>query len=521
MYRVARAWSGRCVGLALISLGLCGCGQSGKTKQAAPFGLESSAADTPNVGRLDSALLGDGAAGGSASSFECSADDRSCNGVDDDCNGRVDEDFQGRCVFGTVAATCVNGQIVNERCDDSSVCTIDSCTTQGCRHVQINCDDNNPCTADSCDAVLGCQHTPAIGAACDDGDPCTDGDSCNAAASCQPGAALDVDDGDPCTADSCDPQSGESHTLVVGAVCDDASLCTQNDRCDAAGSCHGTLEPPVDDGNPCTVDACDPLLGQTHTPAIGAACDDGSVCTQSDACTANGSCMGVPLSGLDDSDACTTDICNPVTGAITHTRAAPGTSCSDGNACNGAEVCQGLSELTVTIQSKSTFLRADNRDDVLPATVIRLADYGFGPGRRVRAFSTGTYYAPANGRVQGVFSSNATLLDRTQLLRVPGAIQSDAPQIVTGLTNYDLQTTDIAQDWRAENGGIELTIPAGARYLFVGNSDSFYRDNIGVVQFTLRALQEQCVTGEAPSAGATCTLPSGAAGVCDGVAMCQ
>src|SRR5262245_49270011 len=110
MYQVARAWSGRCVGLALISLGLCGCNEAGS------FGLESS-----DVAQLASPLLaGDGGA-------ECAAEDRSCDGVDDDCDGQSDEDFVSMCFFGGVATMCVEGHIVSESCNDANACTSDSC----------------------------------------------------------------------------------------------------------------------------------------------------------------------------------------------------------------------------------------------------------------------------------------------------------------------------------------------------------------------------------------------------------
>jgi hypothetical protein len=40
-----------------------------------------------------------------------------------------------------------------------------------------SCNDGDPCTIDVCIAILGCVHTPLVGA-CDDGDPTTCGDTC-------------------------------------------------------------------------------------------------------------------------------------------------------------------------------------------------------------------------------------------------------------------------------------------------------------------------------------------------------
>jgi subtilisin-like proprotein convertase family protein len=53
--------------------------------------------------------------------------------------------------------------------------------------------------------------------------------------------------------------------------------------CCTAASCN--------DGNPCTSDSCDALLGCVHAPVTGPACDDGDPCTTNDACAA-GVCAG-------------------------------------------------------------------------------------------------------------------------------------------------------------------------------------------------------------------------------------
>lgn len=48
----------------------------------------------------------------------------------------------------------------------------------------------------------------------------------------------------------------------------------------------------VDDGDPCTIDACDPDGGVTHRPAAdGTSCDDGNVCNGHECCMA-GNCVG-------------------------------------------------------------------------------------------------------------------------------------------------------------------------------------------------------------------------------------
>lgn len=112
--------------------------------------------------------------------------------------------------------------------------------------------------------------------------------------------------------------------------------------CDAAGACQSGTPPVLDDGNPCTTDACDPGTGVTHTPvAAGTSCSDSNVCNGEETCDAAGSCTAGAPPELDDGNPCTTDSCNPVTGVV-HEPVAAGTACPDGNVCNGEETCDVL-----------------------------------------------------------------------------------------------------------------------------------------------------------------------------------
>src|SRR5262245_40175677 len=144
MHRVGWGWAAK-ASLGLVLLSGWGCGGTSD--------------GGPNVLAVWGALNG-----------SCNAPDTDCDGVDDDCDGRIDESFQTRCMFGSIALSCVNGQPVSENCNDSNVCTVDRCSTNGCSHVARSCDDGNPCTADSCDPVLGCRSVPVAGLACSDGD---------------------------------------------------------------------------------------------------------------------------------------------------------------------------------------------------------------------------------------------------------------------------------------------------------------------------------------------------------------
>jgi RHS repeat-associated protein len=277
------------------------------------------------------------------------------------------------CTAGDVctAGTCQPGNAVAT--DDNNPCTADSCDpVTGVKHTPVaagtSCsdgnacngaetcnvsgvcvngtplvvDDGNPCTFDACDPAAGVQHTPAeTGTSCEDGNACNGAEFCDGNAHCQPGTPLSTDDGNPCTADSCDPSSGVKHVPVSnGTACDDANVCNGHETCQV-GTCAPGAPLTTDDGNPCTVDSCDPVAGVSHAPvATGTACDNATVCDGHETCNAAGSCVAGAPATSDDNNPCTTDSCDPVAG-VQHAPTNAGTSCADQNVCNGVETCDG------------------------------------------------------------------------------------------------------------------------------------------------------------------------------------
>lgn len=240
-----------------------------------------------------------------------------------------------------VEGACVSVQVIGQACDDGDACTTaDVCDASGrCVGVAATCDDGNACTQERCEAGRGCVVSGVVvGAACDDGSVCTDGDRCDASGACVGEAVRDCDDGDPCTVDRCDPRTGcEAIAAEDGHTCEDGARCTIDDRC-VRGVCVGDAV-PCDDGNPCTADGCDPVLGCVRAPlADGTACDDGNACTRGDGCRA-GSCAGVGVV-CDDGDPCTVDTCAEALGCL-HEAAADGVGCDDGDACTDADACRG------------------------------------------------------------------------------------------------------------------------------------------------------------------------------------
>ncbi len=220
----------------------------------------------------------------------------------------------------------------NNSCDDSSACTTDdTCSGGACvGGPPPNCNDNNVCTDDSCDSQTGCTHTNNA-ASCDDGNACTTTDTCSGG-TCVGGPAADCNDNNGCTDDGCNPANGCTH-VNNNDPCSDGNACTTNDTC-SAGACVGGAPPDCNDSNACTNDSCNAASGCEHVNNNNP-CDDGSACTTSDICN-GGSCVGGAAPNCDDGNGCTDDSCNSLTGCghVNNTAA-----CDDGNACTTSDTC--------------------------------------------------------------------------------------------------------------------------------------------------------------------------------------
>lgn len=144
---------------------------------------------------------------------------------------------------------------------------------------------------------------------------CVDGQLTDGRAACDlpECAPLDLcEDGNPCTLDACDPASGCSHAPQLDATpaeCDDGDPCT-TDGCGALGCVHEPAADPAgcDDGDPCTTESCGPK-GCEYAPVEGccsesAPCFDGDPCTRDVCDPASHTCTEEPIAGccVDDGD---------------------------------------------------------------------------------------------------------------------------------------------------------------------------------------------------------------------------
>jgi hypothetical protein len=293
------------------------------------------------------------------------------------CNGLETCSAQAVCTAGSPLIT-----------DDANPCTVDKCdaATGSITHTLIPgcvtcanaapCDDMNPCTVDTCSGGT-CAHSNAAAAtACPDATKCNGDEKCDGLGACKPGTPVMIDDANGCTTDKCDAATGSvSHTMITGCVpcasagecddnnacsldmctagacahapapvdtpCPDTTKCNGDEKCDAAGVCKAGTAIVVDDGKPCTTDVCDPATGNVTHPnaAAGTPCPDANKCNGDEACDAGGMCKAGTAIVVDDGKVCTTDACDPATGNVTHTPVAMGMSCADALKCNGDETC--------------------------------------------------------------------------------------------------------------------------------------------------------------------------------------
>ena len=184
----------------------------------------------------------------------------------------------------------------------------------------------NPCLAGKCGKDGLCAVVAMDGLACNDDNPCTQDDTC-LAGQCS-GAVLSCNGPAPgvCQKSSgwCSPFTGKCvyPPAADGTECFDGNLCTVDDAC-AAGKCVGKSKVCTSTGNSCigAVGVCDNATGNCQFEALyGTSCDDGNACTEEDGCDADGTCKGTPKVCSKPPDGCFEPLgtCDPGTGDCTY-----------------------------------------------------------------------------------------------------------------------------------------------------------------------------------------------------------
>jgi MYXO-CTERM domain-containing protein len=245
----------------------------------------------------------------------------------------------GACLGGKCCTGCIDG---NGQCQPGSTVTQCGLATTGNVPKCKSCDDGNVCNNDSCQNGVCAAPTPKAGS-------CADANKCNGDEQCSNGSCQDApdkvcSDGNPCTDDGCDAVTGACvfTPKEVGTSCDDATVCNGISKCqlDLQGKifCKAGTPPDLDDSNVCTTDTCDPVTGPKHTNNT-ADCSDNNICTLVDKCS-GGTCVGSGAKSCDDNEFCTDDSCDPkVPGGCVNTAKKNTTACDDGNECTDSDQC--------------------------------------------------------------------------------------------------------------------------------------------------------------------------------------
>ncbi len=275
------------------------------------------------------------------------------------CNGPETCDPTGGCQDGTppviddgVACTddsCdeINGVVVNEpnhgTCDDGVFCNgPEVCDpTDGCQDGTAPViDDGVACTDDSCDEVNGVVVNTPVDGNCDDGQFCNGVETCDAVADCQAGTAPVADDGVACTDETCDEVNDVIVSTANDANCDDGQFCNGTETCNATTDCQAGTPPVADDGVGCTDEICDETNDVINSVANDGNCDDGQFCNGAETCNATTDCQAGTTPTLDDGVTCTDDSCDEVNDVVVH---APNHGfCADSDVCT-TDTCDVVS----------------------------------------------------------------------------------------------------------------------------------------------------------------------------------
>jgi MYXO-CTERM domain-containing protein len=199
---------------------------------------------------------------------------------------------------------CTDGVCCTSRCDGQC----EACGAGGSCGAIVGAPigSRTPCASDgsacggSCDGTGRASCAYPIGSECDDGLFCTDADRCDGLGACASGSQRDCGDGAECTSDACDEDADECvHSTEEGCVID--------------GTCfaNGSVNPE----NGCEVCNASASQDSWSLAPEGAVCDDGMFCTEDDTCDASGTCVAGPARVCDDALDCTLDVCDETTDA--------------------------------------------------------------------------------------------------------------------------------------------------------------------------------------------------------------
>jgi|GEM_PF-1721471 len=234
-----------------------------------------------------------------------------CTGVTDPCLLPKCNDVTGQCDLPVADG---NSCADDDLCDGDEVCQAGLCMDGD----PVDCSSvDDPCLVAQCNINTG-----ACDLALPDETSCADGELCDGDEVCRNGACEDVAPvdcsgvDDPCLQSACNPATGGCDLPV-----DDNTSCADGELCDGDETCQDgvcTDGAPVDCGgvtNPCLRAACNPATGGCDLPVDDdTSCADGDPCDGDETCQGGVCTAGTPVTCPDDGNPCTLDSCDPATG---------------------------------------------------------------------------------------------------------------------------------------------------------------------------------------------------------------
>ena len=186
------------------------------------------------------------------------------------------------------------------------------------------CNDNNACTVDTC-TTSGCRFDPApmVGQTCNDGNAMTFDDMCRTNGSCS-GTQAQCNVASDCSApaDVCSgPRACVNHMCVAGSTplpnettCSDGNASTKYDVC-RAGVCRGFAcgnDSQCSDGAACNgTERCVSNSCAAGTPMV---CNDGNQCNGVETCVGSSCVAGTAMQCPVDDGPCFDAFCDPAQG---------------------------------------------------------------------------------------------------------------------------------------------------------------------------------------------------------------
>jgi RHS repeat-associated protein len=369
----------------------------------------------------------------------------------------------------------------------SPACTVPDGTTCG---GDTPCAVSFTCTSGICSGV-----SRPSGDSCTDGNPCNGMEMCDGAGHCKPGVPLA--DGTACSGDVCTPRACEAGQCVAGSPERDGTPCSDGSLCLAGATC---------------------LAGACNASANdGASCSDGDACNGAETCNGGTCVRGTPVAPLSPhGDPCRSDLCDPVTGAITQVTCSPINPTAPTDLAQAADFIVAQQPGAAIDPKRICVLRGqvvDTDGSALPNVTLSVAgdaspgvartrldghfDYAINGGGEISLRYTKPGYKPVQRFVVCSWKDYAQAPD-VVMTRLDPAVTS----IALGSSSFQVARGSFVQDADGMRRATILVPPhTGASFVFPDGSQTPYAGELSVraTEFTVGPNGPKAMPGALPA----------------------